>query len=237
MIVSHKYRFIFIKTHKTAGSSMEMALGPLCGADDIITPMESNATSGIPKNFHSRNLIGRSYAKSKLLRKCINRHSPILGSWFYEHMPASRVRHLVGDDVWNSYYKFCFERNSWDKVVSYYNWKKHGQRKKLPDFTTYVMQKTHRLPLDSRLYFEDESCIVDEVLDYNEFTGSFINICKRLNIPFTGTMPREKTNVNGNITDFHNYYNVLTKNKIATEYRREINLMGYVFDSSGSAKP
>lgn len=25
MIISHQYKFIFIKTHKTAGSSMEMA--------------------------------------------------------------------------------------------------------------------------------------------------------------------------------------------------------------------
>ena len=42
MIISHRYKFIFIKTHKTAGSSMEMALGPLCGPDDIITSMETN---------------------------------------------------------------------------------------------------------------------------------------------------------------------------------------------------
>lgn len=52
MIIRHRYKFIFIKTHKTAGSSMEMAFGPRCGPDDIVTPMESNAKTGIPRNFH-----------------------------------------------------------------------------------------------------------------------------------------------------------------------------------------
>jgi hypothetical protein len=50
MIVSHRHRFIFIKTHKTAGSSMEMALAPLCGPDDIVTPMESNYGTDVPRS-------------------------------------------------------------------------------------------------------------------------------------------------------------------------------------------
>jgi hypothetical protein len=44
MIISHRYRSIFITTHKAAGSSLEMALGSLCGPDDIVTPMHPNAS-------------------------------------------------------------------------------------------------------------------------------------------------------------------------------------------------
>ena len=64
MIISHRYKFIFIKTHKTAGSSMEMALGPLCGPDDIIAPMESNIGTGIPRNYHEDTFLGRGYASN-----------------------------------------------------------------------------------------------------------------------------------------------------------------------------
>jgi hypothetical protein len=39
MIISHKYRTSFIKTAKTAGTSIEMALSRSCGPDDIITPL------------------------------------------------------------------------------------------------------------------------------------------------------------------------------------------------------
>ena len=39
MIVSHEHRFIFLKTKKTAGTSLELALSQLCGPDDVITPV------------------------------------------------------------------------------------------------------------------------------------------------------------------------------------------------------
>lgn len=41
MIISHKHKFIFIKTKKTAGTSIEIALSSICDADDIITRISS----------------------------------------------------------------------------------------------------------------------------------------------------------------------------------------------------
>jgi hypothetical protein len=230
MIISHKYKFIFIKTHKTAGSSMEMALAPLCDFTDVITPMESNVKTDIPRNFYEDTILGRTYSKYRLLRKCINRHSPLVGKWFYEHMPASRVRELVGEEIWNSYHKFCFERNPWDKVVSYYNWKKFGQKKPMPDFKTWVMEKTHRLPMDARLYFDGENCLMNEVIDYKDFIGKFTDLCARLNIPFEGDMPREKVNITSQKIDFRTYFDKESAEKIASVFNREIKLMGYSFD-------
>jgi hypothetical protein len=234
MIVSHQYKFIFIKTHKTAGSSMEMALGPLCGPDDIVTPMESNAKTDIPRNYFEEKFLTRLYARSRLTRKCIDRHSPLLGRWFYEHMPAWRVRQLIGEEVWNSYHKFCFERNPWDKVVSYYNWKKFGQNRSMPDFKTWVMHKTHRLPLDASLYFDGETCLMDEVLEYKGFIQRFSDLCQRLHIPYNGTMPREKTNITSQPVDYREFYDDETREKVAHEFSREIRFMNYVFDPASN---
>jgi hypothetical protein len=37
VIISHKHRFIYIKTRKTASTSLEIALSAFCGPDDILT--------------------------------------------------------------------------------------------------------------------------------------------------------------------------------------------------------
>ena len=38
VLVSHRYKFIFIKTVKTAGTSIEISLSRFCGKDDVIVP-------------------------------------------------------------------------------------------------------------------------------------------------------------------------------------------------------
>jgi hypothetical protein len=231
MIVSHRHRFIFIKTHKTAGSSMEQALIPFCGADDIITPMESNVDSGLPRNFHGAGPLDRNYARWRLLRKVIGRHSPLLGTWYYEHMPAWRVREQLGEAVWGSYFKFCFERNPWDKVVSYFLWKRHGQGRSVPDFRDYVLKKTHRLPADGRLYLDDDGQpLVDHVGQYADFQAEFTRICARLEIAFDGDFPREKTGIAVDRRPYQDYYDEETRAVVAQLFAREIALFGYRFE-------
>ncbi len=39
MIVNHRHKFIFLKTRKTAGRSIEIALSQFCDSNDIITPI------------------------------------------------------------------------------------------------------------------------------------------------------------------------------------------------------
>ena len=41
-------------------------------------------------------------------------------------MPASRIRALVGEEVWRGYYKFAIERDPWDKAISLYFWRTRG---------------------------------------------------------------------------------------------------------------
>ncbi len=38
MLVSHDYKFIFLKTRKTAGSSIELLLRPCCAAPGVKVP-------------------------------------------------------------------------------------------------------------------------------------------------------------------------------------------------------
>ena len=51
MIISHKYKFVFIKTRKTGGSTIEKILRPLLGKDDVCTG--SNRDNTPPLNIQS----------------------------------------------------------------------------------------------------------------------------------------------------------------------------------------
>lgn len=232
MIISHEHRFIFVKTHKTAGSSLEVALARECGADDIVSHMEDNIASGIPRNYGPTSALGPAYNRHKLLRKLVNRHSPRLGQFYYEHMPAWRIRELVGDAVWNSYFTFCFERNSWDKAVSYYLWKKHGQGRAMPGFAQYLQTKAHRLPIDSPLYCEDGpggAPMVDRIFEFRELPQALEELRNRLGLKLPEPLPREKTGVATERRHYREYYDATTEARVAELFAREIALMGYQF--------
>jgi hypothetical protein len=53
MIISHRHRFIFVKT---AGSSVEVFLSSPCAEEDVVTPLTpAGSTSGVncwPETFH-----------------------------------------------------------------------------------------------------------------------------------------------------------------------------------------
>jgi len=123
MIISHKHKFIFVKTRKTAGTSIEIALSAICGNDDIIIPLP-------PKYERIRQeLTGKSF--QNCLKKghktpfnrphyTPNRHEMKQHFLFRAHKSARFIKKKLAETVWNRYFKFCFERNPWDKVISMY---------------------------------------------------------------------------------------------------------------------
>lgn len=241
MIVSHKHRFIFVKTHKTAGSSLEVALAQECGSEDIVSHMEDNIGSGVPRNYGPESWLGPAYNGSKWVRKVVDRHSPLLGAFYYEHMPASRIKTLVGPDLWDSYFTFCFERNPWDKAVSYYLWKQQGQGRDMPSFSQYIQDKPHRLPRDARLYFDDHDdrddsnqssqVLVDRVFEFRDLPMALQALRERLDLKLPEPLPREKTGVAVQRRPYQDYYDERSKVRIAELFSREIALMNYQFES------
>ena len=57
----------------------------------------------------------------RLLRRPERHYHTSVG--FYEHMPGWRIKAYIGNKIWSSYYKFTFERNPWDRQVSWYYYK------------------------------------------------------------------------------------------------------------------
>src|SRR4030095_5613375 len=187
MILSHKYKLIFIKTAKTAGTSIEVFLSKHCGPADILTPIEPPV-----EGHQSRNYLGFINPIPEILERpgkifSALRHSMTSREKFYRHMPASEIQKRVPASVWNGYFRFCVERNPWDKVLSHYHM--HAAREGgLLSLDEYLARG--RFPINYFRYTDRSGTkiIVDHVLRYESLLADLNEVFGQLNIPFDGTL-------------------------------------------------
>ncbi len=79
---------------------------------------------------------------------------------FYEHMPADRVRAYVGEDVWRDYYKFAFDRNPWDRQVSWYLYKTKSKTTR-PSFERFMASRRRAYVDNHEIYMPGGELAVD----------------------------------------------------------------------------
>lgn len=235
MIISHTHKFIFIKSFKTAGTSIDSTLSMFCHGDDIVTPMN---------NFsHNRN------EKGEFIHNAMNAEAfEKLDLPNLQHVEARIIKKMVAPEVWNDYFKFSIARNPWDRAVSYFYWDKRNDpelkpKKKLHHylgvpfdelaqvkrlFSEYI--RTAILPSNEPFYVIDDELCVDVVIRYENLLEEYANICKKLGLP-SAELPRLK----GGIRDAKYHYSALydeeSKAIVAEQHKNDIRLFGYKFET------
>jgi hypothetical protein len=197
LIVSHEHRFIFVKTRKTAGTSVEVLLSALAGEDAIVTPVEPAEPGHEPRHWRSGfnpfpELVDRHV-----------RHEPSLQDWrtistlshlrrrtaYVNHLPASVIRARLGRKVWDRYFTFCFERNPWDKVVSMYFYATRGSSRR-PSLEQWI--DSVQLRSDWYLYAIRGVVGVDFVGQYDRLDQDLAHALKEVGITDLPELPRAK---------------------------------------------
>ncbi len=232
MIISHEHKFIFLKTKKTAGTAIEAALSELCGPSDVITPYREESETdrkGLgPQNYRIEHPLK---PKRPLWRKLLGRperyyHHSV---GFYEHMPASRVRDYVGEDVWRSYFKFAFDRNPWDRQVSWYLYKTKSKSIR-PSFERFMQDRRRAFVTNYAIYTIDSALAVDFVGRYENLQDELAKaldlagVGRHLKVPRTNVTPDKDQ-----ARDYRSYYSDATRERVAEWYAPEIALLHYGF--------
>jgi hypothetical protein len=131
MILSHKHKFVFIKGHKVASTSCEIALSQICGPDDVITPItpideKARAASGGAARNYSNDLESeRLHAEAGAVESRVESGTVIRKGKFRNHMSLRKVQENV--DGVEDYRLLFVERNPYEKVLSLANWRR-GRR-------------------------------------------------------------------------------------------------------------
>jgi hypothetical protein len=105
VLISHSHKFIFVKTQKTAGSSIEETF--------------ERYLFGLPSQEFSEDSPERITYDSYVSTKGVSSR----GDFLNPHATCTDLRNLVGEQRFMDYTKAASVRNPWDQTVSYFWWR------------------------------------------------------------------------------------------------------------------
>lgn len=236
MIISHEHKFIFLKTRKTAGTSIEIGLSRFCGDRDVLTPiapqdeaLRQEFSNRGPQNLHislkEYTPEERTHLERLFVRKKSGERKEIR---YRNHISTGQVRALVGAAVWDEYFKFCFERNPWDKVISLYFWRTRECESR-PALLEFLCSKSARGLSNFGIYSIDGEIAVDHVGLYEDMDSELERVAELLNLPEEIALPRTKGAVREDRRHYRDMMGHEERSIVERVCAREIAYFGYRF--------
>ena len=225
MIISHTHKYIFIKSWKTAGTSIETALSAHCGGGDVVTELGDY--------WFNRNEQGQWIHKS------------INAEGFSQHESAAGAKSKVAPEIWDGYFKFSIARNPWDRVVSLFSWEARNKpalkpakrwhhrlgfpfnefRERTMLFRQFV---TGEWKTNDQFYVMDGALCVDFVIRYERLAEDLGEVCKRVGLPALA-LPHLKSGLRQVGHGYVEYYDEQSKAIVADRHQNDIRFFGYEF--------
>jgi hypothetical protein len=202
MIYSKSKRFIWIKTKKTAGTSIEIALSAVCSGEDVVTPISPedelirlDMGGMLPANCFIAKIHEAKYHSAingrdiESIAEARPERSQLL---FWNHMPGSAVRDRIGEEDWVGCFKFAVERHPYEKAVSSAYFRSKGIQAKFRRKIEEVIE--NKVCRNWEMYTDNNELIVDRVYRYEDMHMAIGDISRRLDIDIASRLPRAKGN-------------------------------------------
>lgn len=235
MIISHTHKFIFIKSFKTAGTSIESILSNHCSANDIVTPMNDFR--------HNRDEKGEFIHKSMNAEDFVKLDLPNI-----QHAEATIIKDMLDQNVWDEYLKFSLCRNPWDRAISYFYWERRQDpalkpKKKFYNYLGYPMDeigqlrklfseyiRNTKIPSNDNFYSINNELCVDTIIHYESLEDDYNKICHQLGLP-ANQLPRMKGGIRKGGYHYSEYYDEESKEIVAEMHKNDIRFFNYKFEN------
>lgn len=219
MLVSHRYEFIFTKTVKTAGTSVELFLEPFCAVDGHKVKRMTDAVES------PAGIIGARGAPAR-----------VEGARWYNHMPAALIKAQLGDALWSAYHKFTIVRNPYDKMVSWFHFRQLPRKESdglafaeiKARFRRFVLAGIPPPMIDRDKYTIDGSVCVDRFLRYESLAADLQGLAAGLGLDVAGReLPRAKGRFRPQGFDVRDYYDNDSAAAVAEAFDFELRTFDY----------
>lgn len=215
MLVSHRHHFIYTKTLKTGGTSVESYFEPHCMAEG-----EWNLSHARKEYVSASGIIGQ------------RAHGGDGTRWF-NHMPAHLIREQLGEAVWDRYFKFCVVRNPFEKVLSFFFHQRRSSAGTAFEGATDIERFNHwvmtaALPQDRDVYTIDGRIAMDLVIRYEWLMDGLQEICRRLELPWQPErLPTFKAGIRPPDATVAAFYGTAARQRVAEAFAFEFDHFGY----------
>lgn len=218
MLISHSHKFIFIKTKKTAGSTIE---------------------SIIVNNFFDREqdvCTGSKIDGTPRINIGLKRAGEPDG-----HKAWSHIMPMLNEEQRKEYFRFTVERNPWEKMVSEFYWKQSTDPElnvyndDCDNFEVFMSKKLGTIyipPIDWSLYSNGMNVVVDKIIQFRSLKTELIELFnEQFNLPLTEEIV-ESTRMKSGFRKKH--YTELYRNrdlvdKVSRLFHKEIKYFKYEF--------
>ena len=217
MLISHKYKFLFVHIAKTGGTSVRATLERYRWRDPLY----------LPQFVCSR----ISHLTGHRIGAKIPRHAKVICA--YEMLPR---------EVFDGLFKFAFVRNPWDLQVSSF----HHIRRERPhylaghdDFESFLRYKLdparpYQFHVDTSIELQSDylvdlhgKVLVDFIGRYENLADDFREVCRRIGVPAPAlTHKRQAKDRAG----YQTYYTEETRALVAEHFAPDIEMFGYRFE-------
>jgi hypothetical protein len=239
-LVCHPYKFIYLKTFKTASTSVEGFFEQfvLKNGDQL----GQMTRSGAENELGIAGSRGRKYNKEEMAIAGTHGRLPMKTA-LSGHTSAKSVRELLPSEIWENYYKFCTIRNPFSQLLSQFFNRNTQFMKSDPTkdriitaFRNWLLEDSNAL-LNKRSYEIDGKRIVDDAIRFEALPTEIQRVCDHLGIEADiGALPewRVKTRYRKLIDDYSEFFDTEMIDWVHVNYPWEINELGYSLDQLGN---
>ena len=206
MLISDSHQFIFVHIRKAAGSSIRDTLEPL----SLLKPTDN--WSKIKSRFLRTEKDYKKYA-------------------FRQHDNINVAKRLMPPELFESYFKFAFVRNPWDRLVSEYEFIRrrpdHGRHAKVMKmgFEKYIVYQSKRFDAHQINMLADKNgnLLMDFIGKFENLHDDWNRVTDKLGIENKELTHRKKAG----IKDYNSYYTDESRALVSELWKRDIEAFGY----------